>query len=335
MTSEPGKGSVFSFKIPAGLDITKQPLLDRHIFSSHTLEEKTEQQQQFSGEILVAEDGPANQVLIRRLLEKMGLGVTIAQDGNIAVQKALTHSYDMILMDMQMPNMNGLEATAKLRKNGVTLPIVALTASAMVGDEEKCIAGGCDGYLTKPIDRKKLLAILQKNLSTNNKNAKGDNDMSNKQVNELSPDSHDNESEQTKPADVTENQFAEVVIDWELLMYVCGDEEMAKDVVEIYLGDAPECMELLDIAVKAKNLKDIKSYAHRLKGSSANVGAQQLREIALQLECAGDESNIEITAEIFEAMKGEFEKVIAFLSQPNWDQIAKEQNNRKVATSNT
>ena len=334
LTSKPGKGSIFSFKIPAGLDITKQPLLNRHDISSHILEDKTAQQQQLSGDILVAEDSPANQMLIRRLLEKMGFEVTIAEDGNIAVQKTMAHSYDLIIMDTQMPNMNGLEATAKLRENGVTIPIIALTANAMVGDKEKCIAGGSDAYLTKPIDRKKLLRTLQKYLSTDNKNVKRSIDMSNEQVNESSQDSHDKESEQTKPAEVTGNQFAEGVIDWESLMNVCGDEEMAKEVAEIYLSDAPQCMELLTDAVKAENPKDIKFYAHRLKGSSANIGAQQLREIASQLECAGDENNIEITAELFETLKGEYEKVMAFLSLPNWDQIAKEQNNIKTNRQN-
>ena len=79
----------------------------------------------------------------------------------------MVNSYDLIFMDIQMPNMNGLEATATLRKNAIETPIIALTANAMKGDDEKCFNAGCDGYLTKPINRKKLLEMIEKYLSTN------------------------------------------------------------------------------------------------------------------------------------------------------------------------
>ena len=110
----------------------------------------------FSGHVLVAEDVKSNQMLIRRLLGKMGFEVTTAEDGNQAVQEALNRSFDLIFMDMHMPNMNGYEATKMLRDEGVETPIIALTAGAMSGDEDKCIRAGCDDYLSKPINRRKL-----------------------------------------------------------------------------------------------------------------------------------------------------------------------------------
>jgi CheY-like chemotaxis protein len=113
-----------------------------------------------SGRILVAEDNPSNQKLIGILLQKIGVEVTIADDGQAAVDKAMADTYDLILMDMQMPNLNGYDAARELRNKGCTVPIIAVTANAMIGDEEKCIEAGCDGYITKPIDRAKLSEVV-------------------------------------------------------------------------------------------------------------------------------------------------------------------------------
>jgi CheY-like chemotaxis protein len=117
----------------------------------------------------VAEDVPTNQVLIRLLLQQMGLEVTIAADGNEAVQEALAREFDLIFMDIQMPHMNGYEATRVLRSKGLTTPIVALTAHAMKGDDEKCFEAGCDDYLAKPLDRGQLLEKLRKHLPVGNR----------------------------------------------------------------------------------------------------------------------------------------------------------------------
>ncbi len=115
---------------------------------------------QFRGKVLVAEDNPANRMLIETLLKKHGLEPTLTENGKEAVDAALAGSFDMILMDMQMPVMNGYEATQMLRQNGFTLPIIALTASVMVGDRQKCIESGCDDFLSKPINRLHLQTAL-------------------------------------------------------------------------------------------------------------------------------------------------------------------------------
>ena len=111
---------------------------------------QVQEQVEFSGRCLVAEDNPTNQVLIKTLLEKMGLEVVIAEDGNKAVQEVLSQHFDLIFMDIQMPNMDGYEATKVLRGEGITTPVIALTAH---GDMEKCLSVGCDDYLAKPIKR--------------------------------------------------------------------------------------------------------------------------------------------------------------------------------------
>ncbi len=167
ISSEPRKGSVFSLVIPTGVDITGYALLDRHDTPDAGTNElpKTETPL-FSGSVLVAEDVKGNQKLMELMLSKLGLDVVIAEDGNQALQKALSQSFDLILMDMQMPHMDGYEATRALKQQGYETPIVALTANAMKGDDQKCIEAGCDGYLTKPIDRRELPRILAQYLPT-------------------------------------------------------------------------------------------------------------------------------------------------------------------------
>ena len=166
VTSEVDAGSVFSLVIPAGLDIYKQPCLDRHNISEMQEQQyDTSEQVKFSASCLVAEDVVANQMVIKLMLEKAGVEVTIANDGKEAVRQAQSKPFDLIFMDINMPNMNGYEATKALRKAGITTPIVALTAYAMKGDDKKCIEAGCDDYLAKPVEFKQLFEMLNKYLS--------------------------------------------------------------------------------------------------------------------------------------------------------------------------
>jgi len=163
--SKEGEGSTFSLTLPIGVELSKQSHLDRYNIAE-VLQDDADKSAtpKFSGRVLVAEDTLTNQVLIELLLKRLGLDVTIAADGKEAVDKALSGDFDLILMDIQMPNINGHEATRALREKGLATPIVALTAHAMKGDDKKCIESGCDDYLSKPIDRQKLLDVIGKYL---------------------------------------------------------------------------------------------------------------------------------------------------------------------------
>jgi CheY-like chemotaxis protein len=120
-----------------------------------------------SGQVLVAEDIKANQMLIQILLQKMGFNVMMVENGQQAVEQCRKEIFDMIFMDMQMPVMNGYEATRQIRGMGIQIPIIAATAHAMKGDEEKCMSAGCNGYVVKPIDRKKLEEMIREHFSQN------------------------------------------------------------------------------------------------------------------------------------------------------------------------
>ena len=159
VSSEVGKGSTFTIAIPTqlldGVNIMDAPATDGMC--------STRQQPQGSlpslvaARILLVEDGDTNRKLISLLLHDVGARVTTAENGRIGVDLAAKTSFDLILMDMQMPVMDGYAATRLLRQEGVAVPIIALTAHAMEGDEEKCRAAGCSGYVTKPIDAEVLV----------------------------------------------------------------------------------------------------------------------------------------------------------------------------------
>ncbi|MHB8899621.1 MAG: PAS domain S-box protein [Thermoguttaceae bacterium] len=166
--SQPGRGSTFSVTLETGdLDgvrLLTQPLEEvgpDRVASPQAVGPAT----RLSGRILLAEDGPDNRRLISFVLKKAGAEVTVAENGEVARQEALARAargepFDVILMDMQMPVMDGYEATRRLRAEGYTGPILALTAHAMDGAEAECLGAGCDGYLTKPIDRSRLLSTI-------------------------------------------------------------------------------------------------------------------------------------------------------------------------------
>ena len=173
--STPGEGSTFTIRIGTG-SLEGVTLLDdpKHAL---IIEEETDQaakpkREKIPSNILLAEDGPDNQKLISFVLRKAGATVTVVENGKLALDAALEAEsqgtpFDIIFMDMQMPVMGGYEATTELRKAGYTRPIIALTAHAMESDRAKCIDAGCDDYTTKPINKKKLIALIDQYTNQN------------------------------------------------------------------------------------------------------------------------------------------------------------------------
>jgi len=168
LTSQEGEGSTFSLTLPVEVVEADQTFSDINEIDGQA-KPQVQSLHQFAAchTVLVADDVKTNRTLMKELLERMGLEVLVAEDGSQAVQVALSQSVDLIFMDIQMPRMNGYEATKALREAGMNMPIVALTAHAMAGDDEKCVDAGCNHYLCKPIDRRKLIEVLNQYLSSN------------------------------------------------------------------------------------------------------------------------------------------------------------------------
>ncbi len=165
LSSEVDKGSVFFITIPTGLsgEAGSTQETDAEV-PEESQPDTTKPALQFTGRVLVAEDSPANQKLIELNLKRVGIQPKIVENGQLAVEAMARDDYDLIFMDMQMPVMNGYTATRTLRDNGKTLPIVALTAYAMAEDDQKCFAAGCDDYMSKPMNRQRLIEVLEKYL---------------------------------------------------------------------------------------------------------------------------------------------------------------------------
>jgi signal transduction histidine kinase/ActR/RegA family two-component response regulator len=158
LTSEENKGSTFYFHIPMRKG-------KKDIAKNNSFEDKKE----VSGKVLLVEDNKANQMFMKLIFKKLNLSFEIANDGLEAIEKFTTNKYDIILMDENMPNMNGIEATKNIiefekKNNLIHTPIVALTANALKGDREKFINAGCDDYMTKPVDKQKLSEVFKKYL---------------------------------------------------------------------------------------------------------------------------------------------------------------------------
>jgi CheY-like chemotaxis protein/HPt (histidine-containing phosphotransfer) domain-containing protein len=166
-TSQPGIGSTFTVKVDGGPSAGVERLegLTESTLPA-TADQKMQASVQLSGRILLVEDGADNQQLLRMQLGDAGATVTSALDGQIAVDLATTQTFDLILMDMQMPVMDGYAATIELRRIGLTIPIIALTAYAMAEDRDRCMTAGCSAYLSKPIEEDTLLRTVREHLGT-------------------------------------------------------------------------------------------------------------------------------------------------------------------------
>jgi PAS domain S-box-containing protein len=217
--------------------------------------------------VLVAEDNAVNRQLVLTLLGKRGHLVHGVEDGQQAVDRASGGDYDVIIMDLQMPRMSGLDATMAIREHerttGRHVPIIALTAHAMRGDRERCLAAGMDGYLTKPIDVVELAATVER--------FGGD------QPPPTPP-------RRTPPAPP---QPAAVDFDERAAVLHTGDRDVLAQMVAIFHADGPLLVKRISRAVAKRDAESLRQHAHTLKGAAATLGAAAVRATAAALEDAG------------------------------------------------
>ncbi len=221
--------------------------------------------------VLVAEDHPANQKVACGLLEYLGCGVKLAENGKQAVEMAAQEEFDVILMDCQMPGTNGFEATKAIRQaersSRRRVPIVAMTANALSGDRQRCLQAGMDDYIAKPVDRKQLYAVLSKYLR-----GAGCGKQPPSQPDR--PASH--------PARLPSSE--EIFDPSELLQLFEGDVEAAREVINAFLQSVEEDRNNIRQAIASGTEKALAEAAHRIKGAAANIGAGALRKRALEAE---------------------------------------------------
>ena len=221
--------------------------------------------------VLLAEDNPVNQLLARTVLEKQGHEVVVAQNGREALARVEVETFDVVLMDVQMPEMDGLTATRAIRDveagTGKHLPIVGVTAHAMKGDRERCLAAGMDGYVSKPIRPEALFAAIEEAVRSH-------------------PPAAAPHAEAPSPADG-------VVLDaTALVALISGDRQLLKELVDLFVEDSTRRLEEIRSSLASGDTESLHRAAHTLKGSAGSICGRRTAEVALRVEDLAQEGNL-------------------------------------------
>ncbi len=247
----------------------------------------TQDRQMQALKILVAEDTPFNQKFITRLLGRWGHTAIIVGDGRKAVTAVSEDCYDLILMDVQMPEMDGFEATAKIReiegKKGEHTPIIAMTAHAMKGDRERCLDAGMDDYVPKPISSEALLNAIRI----------------------LVPEHRGPNREESSVQENVQPEFDKDA----LLKAFDNDWDFLNEVIDMFIADYPEMLKNIHAAIQAEDAPALQRTAHALKGMLANFQVETATQKAYNLEKMGGEGNLEQAADIYTQLSTELDSL--------------------------
>jgi two-component system, sensor histidine kinase and response regulator len=240
--------------------------------------------------ILVAEDNPVNQTVVLRMLEKMGHAAKIAANGKEALAALATESFDLVLMDVQMPIMDGLTATKNIRESekqtGRHIPIIAMTAHVMKGDQERCLEAGMDSYIAKPLSSKQVELAISRTLIS-------EPAMTARPIVKVAPAS---------------------LIRWnraKALEALDGDEDLLYAIVQIFLEESPKQLTKLKRAVAEVNAELLERTAHSLKGELSYLGMPAISQRARELEQMGRDCDLEHAPEVLAIFEAEVSDVIA------------------------
>ena len=283
---------------PSTLMDAMMEVMAKHLIgekNSEKIEQYKEEKIQSNCKILLAEDNKVNQLLAQKVLKKRGYNVTTVENGKEVLNILESEQFDLILMDVQMPEMSGVEATKKIRENekitNQHIPIVAMTAHALKGDKERFIDSGMDDYVSKPMNSKELYKVIGK--------------YTNKIGNEY------NEIIIKK-----ENQSLEPVIDVkELLDRTDNDWELIEELLDIYLESYDEKLENIRFAVKENDNENLRISAHDLKGSSANISAKNVYQLAYKLEEIGAENKMENAKDILNNLERSLTELDEYINE--------------------
>jgi CheY-like chemotaxis protein/HPt (histidine-containing phosphotransfer) domain-containing protein len=245
--------------------------------------------------ILLVEDNATNQLVAQGILKKLGLRADAVANGVEALKALESIPYDLVLMDCQMPTMDGYEATTQIRHPGSgvlnpDVPIIAMTAHAMKGDREKCLQVGMNDYLAKPIDPAKLAEALDQWL----------------------PEGKDIGAQKSKEAPNNGQEEKSAAPDFDkngLLERLMGDEEMADTILELFLEDIPLQIQGLKKFLDAGDAPGTERQAHTIKGASANVGGEALHQVAWAIEQAGKTGELDTARNLTTELEARFDRL--------------------------
>jgi CheY-like chemotaxis protein/nitrogen-specific signal transduction histidine kinase len=272
--SEPGVGSMFWFTVRFApvIEPAAQPSLVSHDQAPAQVAAARLKVHQTGGRVLLAEDDAVNRLVAMRTLAKLGYDVTIARHGREAVALCQQQDFDLVLMDCEMPEMDGFEATRRIRElatPAAKLPIIAVTAHAMKGDEQRCLAAGMDDYISKPLQVDTLVMVLNRWVRM----ALGDANGSTAAVSPLD-------------ADVIQG----------LRDLDDGNNEVLAELIQVFCEDAPTHLQGLRQAATRGDCRVLAQHAHGLKGSSSNLGAHVIAGLCDRLEKIGNSGGIDAAA---------------------------------------
>jgi len=252
--------------------------------------------------VLLAEDNPVNVEVAKAMLESLGLQAQVARNGLEALEAVRSKTFEAVLMDCQMPVMDGFAATAEIRRGEQdagrprTLPIIAITANALQGDREACLAAGMDDYLSKPFTQAQLAGVIGRWIAL-----------------PLSASVHHGEAAPTLPPEAREVIQRDVINARALenirALSQQGGDALVQKVVRAYVGDVPQHLRTLRQAVGGEDADTVRRVAHSLKSASANVGAETLARLCKDLEQMGRNASVEGAATLLTDMEEEFQAV--------------------------
>ena len=244
------------------------------------------------GHVLLAEDYPVNQMVAIRMLERSGYLVDAVKNGREAVEALENTSYAAILMDVRMPQMDGYEATAEIRRregSQLHTPIIAMTADAMQGDREKALAAGMDDYIAKPVQREELEAVLERWIPEQEPPAQGS-------------DGDPRASAGTLALDLS-------VLESRRGPQEGGEPDKLARIVGLFIDDVPLRLEELRQAVESGEAQRVEETAHMLKGGSGYMGATHMGEICAMIQKLGASGELSRAPEILDALEAEFKRI--------------------------
>jgi len=249
--------------------------------------------------ILLAEDNAINNALATALLEKRGHSVAHAANGREALEATGRQTFDLIFMDLQMPEMDGFEATRRIREREQTIgrhtPIAAMTAHAMVGDRERCLTAGMDDYLSKPLQKEELLTLIARISAGRNSDGSA--------APSIASNGHSQPDDRQTFTLASSSGAFPIFAREKLMDELDGDEDLMRQMIALFHENTPRLLDDIRSAIARHSADELARSAHALLSSLGVFGAHDARRLTQQLEAQASQENYENTDQTFAALE--------------------------------